>query len=98
MFLPDSITVSLVVSIGTIVVAYITTRNKASKADVENLRSELRECKEQNSIERNDLAIKLKAALDEKNNLLNENWLLMRKLILRDTAPKIEPKIRKGRK
>ena len=90
----DNVILSLITGAAAILVAWITTRNKVSRADFEALRNDLEKCKRQNADERNELALQLKAALDEKNNLLNENWLLMRKLILRDT----DPKIRKGKR
>ncbi len=84
----------------------MTTRNKASRAGVDGLRDDLRVCKEQNRIEReeerkirDDIATQLKKAIEENNDLrrrnqdlLDENMMLMKKYIMKDTHPRVRSK------
>lgn len=101
--LSESVVISVISGFVTLLVALIATRNKATQASVDALRRELAECKERNDRENNDrrreneeLTRLLKAAieekerlLNEKNRLLDENLSLMKKYIQRDTNPKI---------
>ena len=94
----EAITVSIITGIAAILVAWFSSRNKATQASVDALRAELRECKERNEREREseraireEIALKLKEALDEKNRLFDENLKLMQKILL-ETQPKMKRK------
>lgn len=94
----EAITVSIITGIAAILVAWLSSRNKATQASVDALRAELRECKERNEREREseraireEIALKLKEALDEKNRLFDENLKLMQKILL-ETQPKMKRK------
>lgn len=85
----EAIVVSLITGMAAILVAWLTSRNKATQASVDVLRAELKACKENNERDREDFAAKLKEALEEKNRLFDENLKLMQKILL-DTHPKIK--------
>ena len=88
----EAITVSIITGIAAILVAWLSSRNKATQASVDALREELHEC---NAI-REEIALKLKEALEEKNRILeeknrlfDEKLTLMQKILL-DTQPKVK--------
>lgn len=99
----EAITVSIITGIAAILVAWLSSRNKATQASVDALREELHECKENNKREREservireEIALKLKEALEEKNRILeeknrlfDEKLTLMQKILL-DTQPKVK--------
>jgi len=92
----EAIVVSLITGMAAILVAWLTSRNKATQASVDALRAELKACKENNERDReaerkirDDFAVKLKEALEEKNRLFDENLKLMQKILL-DTQPKMK--------